>query len=506
MAPEASAAVAASVDAEPSNATLKNRLGRIWVYVIGAGTAAEILGKVVGSVEKVYHTVAELLPAGWFDNIHRAMVIVVGVALMVGYVAAVWWVFLRHRDRPFLTRVAYAGGALVLLCGMAWINYRILPERPDVNKYVRGEQAEWVQRIVSRDPANGGIPVTAFENDAPTQVWTSGQALTAVLTSTQHLDANTVKRVRRAFAYVEAARLPDQGWGYFEDWPFGVTEINAWVTLAEIAAVSHDELWSSPAERTTMVDRIVRDLATVQRALQPDGGWSPVIAEGPQLSRTYSTVLAVWALFDATDSPTLAPTIGDRYRDAIQGGVTWMLNNVHADVEQDASTHVAGWVANPFRHTHQEYFLGLNAQVLYVMSKIRQRQEFRVGNDSNYNAAVDVFLAQRDRFGRSDIGRNDRLHDTDRYIRAQRASVGGSNGAVMCTCPVTVEGSTFLWYPWSVAAAQRLSVDNTLSSQQRQLASADASLLLNRLPQARGFVGKEMNYVTAEFLIAVRPL
>jgi hypothetical protein len=114
--------------------------------------------------------------------------------------------------------------------------------------------------------------------------------------------------------------------------------------------------------------------------------------------------------------------------------------------------------------------------------------------------AVDVFLANEKQFASEEVGRNDRLHDSDRYLPT---TFSEGDDRLACRYPVTIEGSTFLWYPWSFAASKTLSSDAQLSSEQRNIAARINSRLLARLSESAALAIKELNYVSAEFLVCV---
>src|SRR5262249_33890177 len=151
--------------------------------------------------------------------------------------------------------------------------------------------------------------------------------------------------------------------------------------------------------------RIVRDLSTVAAASQADGGFSPVLSRGEELSRTYSTVIALWALIEARDTPALASPLGKAYDETIRKGVTWMFTRGFRFDAAGTERPLRGWVANPWRANPQEVAPGLNAQALWVVSRIVQHQDFNYLRHTNYARAVDSFLDGQD-FERSDIDKN----------------------------------------------------------------------------------------------------
>jgi hypothetical protein len=182
--------------------------------------------------------------------------------------------------------------------------------------------------------------------------------------------------------------------------------------------------------------------------------------------------------------------VSSRYDGNIERGINWLLLNYDAKL---------GWVPNPTRKPQSERFLGLDAQVLYVVS--RAEHDF-----SSFLNAQATHTAKKDFLDFLDVSRslrtNDRMHDGDRYLmHASGSPATQSASAVPCGCQFTVESSTFLWYPWSLAAARALSMDQTLSADERDVARQKADVLEQRASEAKPWLDDEYHYVTAEFLI-----
>ena len=123
-----------------------------------------------------------------------------------------------------------------------------------------------------------------------------------------------------------------------------------------------------------------------------------------------------------------------------------------------------------------------------------------------YAVARADFLASTD-FAQRRIDDNNRIHDGDRYLRPLKvvASVDAGSQAASCTCPFTVEGSTFLWYPWSLAAAKALTIDSSLAPAQRERALEIVNTLEARLSDSKELIGTGFTYVIAEFVIGATP-
>jgi hypothetical protein len=98
------------------------------------------------------------------------------------------------------------------------------------------------------------------------------------------------------------------------------------------------------------------------------------------------------------------------------------------------------------------------------------------------------------------ISDNNRMHDGDRYLQHPSGTPAAAR-ATACSCQFTVEGSTFLWYPWSLAAARALASDQTLTADERERARQVAATLGQRAAEAQSWLDREYHYATAEFLI-----
>ena len=81
--------------------------------------------------------------------------------------------------------------------------------------------------------------------------------------------------------------------------------------------------------------------------------------------------------------------------------------------------------------------------------------------------------------------RNDRMHDGDNYLRPSK---------------FMLEGSTFLWFPWSLAFCSQLSARVPADTE----TTRDCNLLLGRVNDLTPFVKHEPStYVMAESLFAI---
>jgi hypothetical protein len=138
--------------------------------------------------------------------------------------------------------------------------------------------------------------------ESPTQVWTTAQMLKAMLTGVPQTPIDAAK-VRNALGYIESGQIKTSpyGWGYFDGWQPGVTEIAGWVCVAQAASLRRDatvSIWNRE-ETEKMEQALKRTVQLLVGSQQNDGGWGPTAELGsPRVSRTYSTVLGLWCLLN----------------------------------------------------------------------------------------------------------------------------------------------------------------------------------------------------------------
>ena len=230
------------------------------------------------------------------------------------------------------------------------------------DRYLVQRSDDWRHRLLTFvDPETGGV---RDGNDPPNlQAWTTAQTVVGVLGSVgydaQKLTPLQKNQVRGAVNFLESVRMPppEEGWGYFTRRTPAITEIAAWATLAQLASV-RSNLWD-PEERVTVWGRILRDVNLIVSRQAKSGGWSPIRDLRDDNARTYSTVMALWALSAAFDQGIRSePAIGSAVR-----GMDWLLNERHEQL---------GWLPNPRRRYQTEEFPGLTAQALVVLLGLEQ--------------------------------------------------------------------------------------------------------------------------------------
>jgi hypothetical protein len=349
---------------------------------------------------------------------------------------------------------------------------------------LRNKQGAWVEHVFIAQGSKGGIKESAAAADNTQQVWATAQCLVGMLSTDRDLTPY-VSKIKAAFAYIKSLRrtTPSDGWNlYSDESPYTLTEIGAWVTLAHIMSLdSKTKIWNDP-EREDMIDQVNRDLAEIRLRQSESGGFRPIRDDQPTFTRTYPTLLALWVLTDARRSTTMGGRVGAQHDEAIRKCLQWLLGTYKAG---------QGWVPNPNRLGQTGKYAGLNAQTLWVMSRVETLPEFAfLKTDQIYKTAKLDFI-QNKQFGTWNADEsNSNIPDAD-----GRFPGTGFNS----------EGSTFLWFPWSLAELSQLSHDDSLAPDDRNTAAAlRLEMLKTNAAKLDNYVETaNLTYVMAENLVCV---
>ncbi|PYJ70320.1 MAG: hypothetical protein DME76_05945 [Verrucomicrobia bacterium] len=270
-----------------------------------------------------------------------------------------------------------------------------------------------------------------------------------------------------------------EGWGYFEQYDWGVTEVAAWVSIAETRALRvKNPVWQ--ADQPALLKRQVRDIIQLlknREIPQQRGGYSPINdTTVPSYARTYSTIMALWAMTEAA-SPELEIFTADELKELhtrIRSAIAWLAQK--ADPE--------GWRVNPSNPTKYTPFFGLTAQTLCILARVPSTVE-----KADYPIFTTIkrhLLQTADAWTKRPVKENDRAPDGDRYLLPTQK---------------VIESSTFLWYPWSICLMRNLSTDRALNDSQQATAGKLFKRLRQRVVEFGDFVDSDYNYVAAEGLI-----
>jgi hypothetical protein len=464
----------------------------IGIIAITLGNVAAILTH----VDEIGKFISKVLGAEWVYRFHTLAVFGAYVLFLLGYGSLTYWLywnFFAHKTRWI--KGGFCAAALIAVGTMMLGSYFLF--RPaDIAPLVIKQADSYAQTVLSQQLTagddHGGFRFSQGGISNDVQIWTTAQCLVALLQQDVATLKNTGPAFRRAFDYVERLRLPNDGWGYMKNFDWGVTEINAWVALAYIYSLKAETaviVWK-PEELPTTITRINSTIALLLNRQHNDGGWAPIVkTSNPKHKRTYSTIMAIWALAAAEQNGDILKGHDEEYRAALTSGAKWLLESYATNSEG-----FSGWWPNPSVHSPVGSYPGLTAQTLFVLSVAKSSHSF-IGADSRFKEAIQNFvkfaLDGNDKFEpliKRKIRDNEQAHDSDRYLEGRTE---------------TAEQSIFLWYPWPIALAARLSHDPLLLNYQQERLRNLESKLLERLDEGEFFARRDVAiYPMAEMLFS----
>lgn len=476
---------------------LPKPINALYVFLGGSAVVLSNISAIFTHVDEIREFLTKYLGLSGFFRAHEVAVATTTVGAMIGYGALIYWLFqsfIRMRRRREV--VGFLVIAALGLPVVGFLGFQTI--KPiSVQKLMRTEASDLSALAMSQqemaEPYIGGIRFSQNGTAADVQPWTTAQVLYGVL-SAEPDTQKQAREIRAGLEYIERNRDPISGWGYMAGSKKGVTELNAWMILANLASLRVDtnhRIWRTD-EIPVVVSRLERDIAELAARQHDDGGWAPIGGTAnPRHVRTYSTVMAVWALVEARNNSLLSGRPTWKYDQNIKNGVRWLLKN-----RQTSRAGVSGWWPNPTTVNQNGSFVGLTAHTLYVLQRAKEEFPFLVANDDLATARMDFLKTALEggggRKGLSDrpVEQNDRPHDADRYLQG--------------VDDFQAESSTFLWYPWSLAAAVTMMDDPTLSERERKDAKRLVRILIRRTGDLAKFVqADEAVYPTAEALFAI---
>jgi hypothetical protein len=467
----------------------------IGIIAIGVGNIAAI----ITHVDTIRKFVAAHLGPEWLFRLHDVLVFGASALLLLGYLCLSYWLYLnfvRHRSR--LSRSAFLLLALVVVSVTVMGSYYFFREvqvRPLVEAQAVGDVQTVLSQQASKEGVDGGFRFSQSGTSNDVQGWTTAQCLAAILQRRENVTKDMGPALHRAFDYLERERLTtsDDGWPYMQGMKWGVTEIDAWVALAYLFSLRDDvsaAVWK--AEELPQVRERTRSvLKLLLKRQHDDGSWSVIEkTDDPRHVRTYSTVMAIWALSAAEKTGDIVSGHEAEYGSAVALGAKWLLT-AHAT---NAELGFSGWWPNPAVSGGVGEYPGLTAHVLFVLNNAKDAHAF-IGADSRYKQAVEAFLKAAtegsenfESLVKRKIGHNEQAHDSDRYLPGRTE---------------TAEQSTFLWYPWTIILTTALQDDPGLKEYQRDQFRKLSDALLSRIDEEIKFArSNEVIYPTAEFLLA----
>jgi hypothetical protein len=484
-----------AIPTKPSESRAKLE-GFIGIIAVGVGNIAGI----VTHVDQIREFVSKTLGPVWLYRLHNYFVYGASLLLLIGYASLTYWLYIN-----FVSRRSRALQGLFFICAFFTVgstvfgSYEFLFKEVNAAPTVRKQISSYIQTILSQEvetgESDGGFRFSQAGISNDEQAWTTAQCLTALLYQEPASISDAGPAIRRAFEYLERSRLREsgEGWGYMKGIKWGVTEIDAWIALAYISSLHADYatlIWKKE-ELAEVLAKTHSVLDLLLKRQHDDGGWSVIEKTSNQRHlRTYSTIMAVWALTEAEKNGDILAGHENVYSAAVTRGAKWLFETY---TTSDA-LGFSGWWPNPSARSLQQEYPGLTAQTLFVLYEVKRSHSF-VSSDPRYKNAIDVFVKLSlegndniEPLATRQLRSNEQAPDSDRYLEARSE---------------TAEQSTFLWYPWTLAMAVALERDPTLQGNEHEQLQKLLSVLLRRVDEEDNFVRKnEVIYPTAEGLFA----
>jgi hypothetical protein len=484
------------------------RAGTLGLVTILLGNVAAFTGA-VGKLDEAMHKLQEQLNLAVPPYLLYAVILAI---IFVGYLLAFTSVYKRLKDRIGNKMpgkgITVSGLLLIVMGGLIAVNVWAIPN-PD-SAVFKTREADWSNKIRQTQQSSGGFTIMVPSGPGnPVQVFATAQGLTAILTAMDwnNVQEEQVKTIRSAFAFIDSQREPAEHlWGYFPN-TTAVTEIAGWVTVARIKALEHgDQLWSSESDRAAQLAFVEDDLARIMTHYIPvESGWSPFrqnISEPSEIAgckafpptltgltddqsktRTYSTVMALWALIEGNRVPSVRDRLAHKYDERVRTGIGWLLSTYSK--EKDT------WFPNTHRANQDEDYMGLTAQALYVLYLAKAEREFAPAVQQPRWADVRHGFLKRSVKGLL-IGDNSHLSDVDGYV---------------FPFPQPLEPMTFLWAPWSMITYHYLSLDSELSASDKKMATTNLSIIESYYqPRVVQAIESGLTYRLAESLFCLSGL
>ena len=433
-------------------------------------------------------------------EIHGIALYISVFMLFIGYSAMIYWIYMNFIKTSSIVIKSVFLAVSITIATVAAVGSTLLIRPMDLTQILTSQVATFgnaiaLQQVASGD-SKGGFRFSQTEASNDVQVWTTAQCLFALIEQEPSEVKRKVRAIHDGLDFVRRSQLPNnEGWAYYYmgDQNWGVTEIASWVTLAYVSSVRpelQNIVWRD--DEIPIVSDIVRSVVKLLLSRQhSQGGWGPISkTDNPKHVRTYSSLMAVWALVEAQNSSLNLGDARGFIGDAIVNGVESIL------ITQQKDLHgLIGWWPNPSVKYHPKYFAGLTAQALYVLARAQAvtptlRANHRINDVIRNYVTLGLDGAQGfEVFSKRNIDFNEQVEASDRYFEGRRE---------------TAEQSTFLWYPWTVSLAAELTFSPIYDQADKDLAERLLNQLLRRSNDDGAFASTHQAiFPTAESLFAL---
>lgn len=296
-------------------------------FIIGQAAA------LLSNLEVIRGTITKWIDIDQFLSLNRWIILLAPLSVGIGFAGIAYWAYSNLlKAASSRTKIVAATLAILGIPISAMLTYLAIPS-PD-NRSLIADQQRTFQITILEQQIGTGLDKGGFRfstkgqsNDA--QAWTTAQCLVALLSSPATIRSSAL-RIREGFTYLERTRMPKSGWGYMANDGVGVTEINAWVLIAESRSMQPSnglDIWPSNMH-AGLQRRILDDVKDITSRQHEDGGWGPLPkTDRKDYERTYSTIMATWALIESRDAQLISSHPDWQYDENITRGVRWLLNH-----------------------------------------------------------------------------------------------------------------------------------------------------------------------------------
>lgn len=467
--------------------------------IVGGATAAvgfagANVGAVFSNLEVIREFVWTKLGLFGFEDVYLMAAAVVGAAIL-GYLLGALLLFVVFvRSKKFVLAATYWSLVFLLAPVIGYVTYEhVSPVHAhasiddEADRLVQATMAQYTP--VSAD--RGAFRFYFAQTTETPQAWTSAEALVALLSRRNGVTADVAQMSRRTLDYLHEVKTPD-GWPFWYGDQQGVTEVGAWVVLAEVYSVHPsqiEQVWGvDPAPAYDRIHQHLNELVARQHA---DGGWGPMArTDDPRHQRTYSTIMALHALLEARREPSVGRDERWAYDQSIRRGVDWLLQKYTTSAEG-----AEGWFPNPTLASQTGECLPLTAHAMLTL-QMAYRDLGPSADQPRFERARSAFLnqaltgaAQQASTARRPFNVVCQLRDVDTHL----AGAGDYR----------LEPSTYIWYPWTLIAVTELKADPTLPRAERNMVNSLELLLSQRFADAAAYSrGDQALYVLVQVLYA----